>query len=119
MKEIVSEINQVVQDNEGNLIITFTTEPLSKKAKMRIETELPEDMLKNMGVKHIIFNGLETIVILENGNKGISKQHTLDDYDPLEGIGMAYMYAKATGGNKNLCKKLVKEIAKEKHYSIK
>ncbi|HCL4455121.1 TPA: hypothetical protein N2D10_003148 [Clostridium botulinum] len=49
---------------------------------------------KTENIKHII-NGRTTIVILENGNKGIAKCHPDDKFDKQEGFKRAY--ARANG----------------------
>jgi hypothetical protein len=51
-------------------------------------SELPSD------VKQVIFNNKNTVVILNNGIKGVAKCSPADEFDPYVGFVLAYYKAK-------------------------
>ncbi len=69
-----------------------------------------KEMLKNMGIKEVIFNDYATVVILNNGNKGVAKRSMEDIYDPIIGISVAYAIAIGTKGNKSWFKENVQKL---------
>jgi len=92
------------------------------KAVEKGEKTMSKEMLKNLGVSKVIFNGKTTIVFLEDGTKGVAQCGTLDSNDPLVGFSIAYTLAKATKGNKRQFKENIQFMtskAKNGKFEVK
>ena len=81
-----------------------------KEVKMR--KIYPKEMLRKMGIKDVIHNDDATIIILNDGRKGVAvRDKNEPEYTPF-GFAMAYAYAMGTDGNKSQFKKNLKKIIK-------
>lgn len=86
-------------------------EPKSKK-------ELSETLLKNLGVKKVVFNGRKVVVILNSGVQGIATCGEQDFFDEEVGFAVAYTIAKTkelTKGNKAKYKSFIDFISRRKN----
>ena len=71
-----------------------------------------KEMLKKMGIEQVIHNEKATIVILNDGRKGVAVRDKNElEYTPF-GFAIAYAYAMGTDGNKSQFKKNLKKIIK-------
>ena len=61
-----------------------------------------KELLHNLGVRKVIFNGKTTIVYLTTGEKGVANCGEYDEFDPVVGIAMAYLAAESQGSKKGL-----------------
>jgi hypothetical protein len=76
--------------------------------KSNLEEDIRKDYFRIREKKeHVIHHGNRTIVILDDGSKGIAKCSPEDTYDKLTGIKIAYHRAKIKSLEKEL-KKLTK-----------
>ncbi|EQB4340929.1 hypothetical protein ACYJ2U_001648 [Clostridium botulinum] len=80
----------------GITLEDFVIENLHNEIIKGLKNKIKQNKVEN--IKHII-NGRTTIVILEDGSKGIAKCHPKDEFDKQEGFRVAY--ARACGKEVN------------------
>jgi len=85
---------------------------MQKKEDNKMRKIYHKEMLKKMGIKQVIHNNDATIVILNDGRKGVAVRDKSEDDYPAFGFAMAYAYAMGTDGNKGQFKKNMKKIIK-------
>jgi hypothetical protein len=61
-----------------------------------------KELMHNLGVRKVIFNGKTTIVYLTTGEKGVANCGEHDEFDPVVGIAMAYLAAESQGSKREL-----------------
>lgn len=58
-------------------------------------------LLKELGIKKVIFNDKTTILFLTTGEKGIATCGVHDEFDPAVGLAMAYTMAESNRSKKD------------------
>jgi len=77
-----------------------------------------KEMLKNMGIKKVIFNGKTTVVYLKDGRKGVAHCGSEDEFDPTVGLSVAYAEAMCKCSSKKELKGIVKFLERKKKFEV-
>lgn len=93
--------NQVNESEVKEIIYSEVKQYFSEKSNLEDEVKYGNFRIKEKK-ERVIHNGNATIVILDDGSKGVAKCSDEDDYSKLTGIKIAYIRAKIKSLQKEL-----------------
>ena len=95
-------INQVQQTEVRDLVYQEVRQPFTEKTNLSPDTLKEGSFTLKEKKERIIFSANRTIVILNDGTKGIAKCLPSDKYNKLKGIKIAYLRARIESFQKEL-----------------
>lgn len=93
--------NQVNESEVKEIVYSEVRQYFSEKSNLEDEPKVNSFRIREKKEK-VIHSGNATIVILDDGSKGVAKCDDIDDYNKVKGIKIAYIRAKMKSLQKEL-----------------